>query len=405
MKASSLYPIEKVRDTEWVKTMGHTPTLMDYSRFNYVAQPEDGIAPASLVPQIGPYDKWATMWGYKPIPRATTPDEEKATLDAWAREQDATPWLRFSTAGSMGSDPGELTEAVGDADAVQATTLGYKNLGRVAGFLLAAATVNGDPWDDLSELYSRLVGQWATEANHVAAIVGGLSSRQVHGGQQGVRFTLVPKPQQIDALKFLNDNVFIAPTFLLNPEVLRRIEPQGAIERITRAQGRVLASLTMASRLSRMVEEEAIDGVNAYKPADMLTDLRRGLWRELDAPAVRIDAYRRAIQRAQVQMFGERLNGRDAVSDEARALYRGNLVALERQVTAAQARAADTATRYHLADVRREIGRVLDPKFQAAAPTQPGSTGRPTWDEIAAEAERESTASCWPDASGVDKNR
>ena len=120
--------------------MGHTPTLMDYSRFNYVAQPEDNIDVADLVPGIGPYDKWATMWGYKPIPGARTPDDEKKTLDEWARQQDATPYLRFSTTGSAGSDPGELTEAVGDEDAVASTTLGLKNLKRVADMLLTATT-------------------------------------------------------------------------------------------------------------------------------------------------------------------------------------------------------------------------------------------------------------------------
>jgi hypothetical protein len=105
MKASSLYPAEKVRDREWVKKMGHTPTLMDYSRFNYVAQPEDHIDPADLIPKIGPYDKWATMWGYKPIPSAKSAGRGEATLDEWARAQDATPWLRFTTSDSLGADP------------------------------------------------------------------------------------------------------------------------------------------------------------------------------------------------------------------------------------------------------------------------------------------------------------
>ena len=147
MKASSTYTIEQVRDPKWVKENGHTPTLMDYSRFNYVAQPEDKIDPADLIPKIGPYDKWATMWGYTPIPGAKTPDEEKATLDKWAREQDTKPYLRFSTEGNGGTDPGDKTEAVGDADAVRATTLGLKNLARVSEMLLAATTArSGDPW-------------------------------------------------------------------------------------------------------------------------------------------------------------------------------------------------------------------------------------------------------------------
>ena len=116
MKASSMYPQAKLRDAKWLKEMSHTPTLMDYARFTYVAQPEDNVDADDLVPRVGPYDKWATMWGYKPIPHAKTPEDEKKTLDEWAREQDATPFLRFSTAASRGADPGELTEAVGDED-------------------------------------------------------------------------------------------------------------------------------------------------------------------------------------------------------------------------------------------------------------------------------------------------
>ncbi len=136
MKASAMYSVAQVRDRNWVKQNGHTPSIMDYSRFNYVAQPEDNIDVADLIPKVGPYDKWATMWGYKPIPDAKTPDDEKATLDRWAREQDQTPWFRFSTAQAGSSDPYNLTEAVGDADAVLATTLGVKNLARVATLLL-----------------------------------------------------------------------------------------------------------------------------------------------------------------------------------------------------------------------------------------------------------------------------
>src|ERR1700741_280705 len=176
MKASSMYPAEKVRDKEWVHKMGHTPTLMDYSRFNYVAQPEDNIPPENLIPQIGPYDKWATMWGYKPIPGAKTADDEKKTLDEWARSQDAKPYLRFSTADARGSDPGENTEPVGDGDAVASTAYGIKNLKRVADMLLPATMHQGEPYDDLEELYGRMLGQCATELNHVTGIVAAFNS-------------------------------------------------------------------------------------------------------------------------------------------------------------------------------------------------------------------------------------
>ena len=280
MKASAEYPADKVRNPEWLRTMSHTPTLMDYSRFNYVAQPEDNIPPEDLIPKIGPYDKWATMWGYKPIPSARTADEEKATLDQWAREQDTKPWLRFSTADTRGSDPGENTEAVGDADAVASTALGIKNLQRVANMLLPATSQKGEPYDDLEELYGRMLGQWATELNHVTAIVGGFDSQQKHAGQDGVRFTIVPRARQAAAVRFLNDNAFATPTWAIRPEILRRIEPTGVLDRVNAAQERVLNSLLSNTRFARLVEQEAIDGAASYRPADFLVDVRKGIWRD-----------------------------------------------------------------------------------------------------------------------------
>ncbi len=393
MKASSTYPAEKVRDREWVRTMGHTPTLMDYSRFNYVAQPEDGLDPADLIPRIGPYDKWATMWGYKPIPGARTPDEEKPVLDEWARQQDQTPWLRFSTEGAAGADPGDLTEAVGDADAVWASGLGMKNLARVGEMLLPATTRPGEPYDELEELYGRLLGQWVLEMNHVAALVGGFYSQQKHGGQPGVRFTPVPRDRQAAAVTFLAEHAFRAPAFATNPEILRRIEPAGVLARVRTSQQRVLTTLLSPARLQRLVEQEAIDGAAAYRPTEFLADVRRHLWSELDAPSVRIDAYRRNLQRAYLELVNERLNGRQPVTDDQRALFRGELRALNARVVAALPRAADRATRLHLEDARDQIARTLDPKVLPPAPAAPGQAGPggpPGEDDPA-------VAGCWPD--------
>src|SRR5262249_28614495 len=207
MKGSSMYPQEKMRDPQWLHKMGHTPSIMDYSRFNYVVQPEDQVPVEDLVPRIGPYDVWATKWGYTPIANARNADEEKPTLDQWAREQDTTPWYRFTTAASAGSDPGEITEAVGDADAVKSTELGVKNLQRVAKMLLPATTgKKGEPYDDLAELLGRLLGQWVLEMNHVAALVGGVNSQQKYVGQQGLAFTPVSKARQKLAVAFLGEN-------------------------------------------------------------------------------------------------------------------------------------------------------------------------------------------------------
>ena len=365
MKASSMYPVENLRDPEWVKTMSHTPTLMDYARFNYVAQPEDGIAVADLIPKIGPYDVWATKWGYQPIPGADGPDDEKPTLDAWARQQDETPWYRFSTPGSLSADPGQQTEAVGDADAVRATALGVKNLERVAAMLLNAADVPGDPYDDLEALYGRLVGQWATEMNHVAGVVGGFRSQQKHFGQDGVRFTVIPRETQVDAIAFLNDHAFQTPMFLVDPNILRRIEPVGVLARIRSSQTRILRTLLSGSRITRLVEQEAIDGPGAYAATDFLSDLRNGLWSELDAADVRIDAYRRNVQRVYLELVGEQLNGRSPADGDARPFLRGELRALDRSVVAAFTRMSDRATRLHLEDARDQIAQILSPPASA----------------------------------------
>jgi hypothetical protein len=397
MKASSMYPFEKVRDPKWLKEYGHTPTIMDYSRFNYVAQPEDKIPAELLIPKVGPYDKWATMWGYKPIPGARTPQEEKKTLDEWARQQDKTPWLRFSTARSRGADPGELTEAVGDADAVKASTLGLKNLRRVADMLLTATTTRpGEPYNDLEELYGAMIGQWRLEMGHVAQIVGGFNSQQKYVGQEGVIFTPIAKERQAEAVRFLNENVFVTPSWIIRPEILRRIETNGALDRVKTAQQMVLTQLLSPARFARLVEQEVLDGAQAYRAVDLLADVRKGIWGELYATgALNIDAYRRNLQRAYLETMNDKLNGRTAVNDDQRPFIRGELRQISADATRAIARTTDRATRMHLEDVRDQIARILDPRFAPPAPATPALPFvLSRFDEAAPHA----TFTCWPEA-------
>jgi hypothetical protein len=389
MKASANYPAERLRDPEWLRTMGHTPTIMDYSRFNYVAQPEDNIDPKLLIPGIGPYDKFAIKWGYAPIPGAQTPDEEKPILDQWARVQDTTPWLRFSTAGSDGADAGENTEAVGDADAVWSTGLGLKNLARVMDNLLAATTREGEDWSDLEQVYGRALGQWATELNHVASIIGGVDSQDRHGGQDGVRFEPIPRPRQKAAVKFLNEHAFQTPQMFLKPEILRRIEPAGALTRIRTAQLRVLSNVLAPQRLARLVEQEAVDRKNAYTPTEFLADVRQGVFGELAQPRVKVDAFRRNLQRAYLELVAARLNGANRAMDDQRPMLRGELRTIAANARAAVARAADRETRLHLQDLSDEIAKILDPKFQQTSPA-PGAP-------VALPASLSNGESCWTD--------
>ncbi len=377
LKSSSLYPADKMRDREWLHTMGHVASVMDYAWFNYVAQPEDLIPVEDLIPRIGPYDRWATMWGYKPIPGAKTPDDEKTTLDEWAREQDKTPWLRFSTPDSKGSDPGEEGSAVGDADAIASTALGLKNLQRVSNMLLTATTAKkGEPYDDLAELYSTMLVQWSREMNHVAKIVGGFNSQEKYVGQSGVIFTPVSRKRQAAAVKFLNENAFMTPAFFINPGILRRIEPVGVIDRVRTAQLGILNNLMSSERLARLVEQETLDGKESYSPVDFLADVRKGVWGELEGTGeVKIDAFRRNLQRSYVELMNDRLNRPTPAppqipgytppptTEDVRPFFRGELKALSAAVTAAMPRAKDRETRMHLDDIKDQIAKALDPKI------------------------------------------
>jgi Spy/CpxP family protein refolding chaperone len=307
MKASSAYPVDSLRSASFLRTWGHTPTLMDYSRFNYVAQPEDRIPIELLIPDIGPYDKWATKWGYAPIPGARTPEDERRVLDEWAREQDTKPWLRFSTSGSAGTDPGELTEAVGDQDAVKATRLGLLNLQRAMNYVIGATVKPTDNFDDLEFLYGRMVGQWRTEIAHVVNILGGADSQEKYGSQTGPRFTPISRTRQKEAMEFLNENAFKVPTFFLEDDIVRRLEPAGSVARIVSAQNSILNSVLQNNRLVRMSEYEHELGANGYGLLELLRDVRSGVFSELRT-ASEIDVYRRALQRAYVENLNTKLN-------------------------------------------------------------------------------------------------
>jgi hypothetical protein len=408
MKSSSIYTLEQIRDKNFLRQYGHTPSIMDYSRFNYVAQPEDGIPVADLVPKIGEYDKFAIRWGYSSI-TAKNSDDEQADLNKWASEQDSKPQYRFSTAGSGTTDPGDLSEAVGDGDAVRATTLGLKNLQRVADMLLTATTGKpGEPYDELTEVYGRLVGQWTTEMNHVTSIVGGFLSQQKHIGQTGPRFTPVPKAKQAEAVKFLLDNAFQTPQFMVRPDILRLIQPTGAIPRVRTAQNSVMNSLLQAARLDRLIEQAAIDGAAAYTPTQFLGELRGGIWNELRTNAAVIDPYRRNTQRIYLDTIDNRLNGPTEPSPEVRALLKGELRTLRGQLVAAIPAATDRATRLHLEDSRDMIDEMLDPRAMRTrtAPAAAGGRGFANSVRLLDSSSRfdyendpflQQPLSCWPD--------
>jgi hypothetical protein len=370
--ASSLYPAESLRVASWVHRMGSTPSIMDYSRYNYVAQPEDHIAPADLVPRVGPYDRFAIRWGYAPIPKVADSDDERMTLDRWASEQDSVPWLRFAEWNV--AEFGTMPEAVGDADPVWSTGWGMKNLARVM-HMIPTALRPGQTNDDLSELYTQTLQQWRTEMGHVVTVVGGATVQHKSGSQRGPVYTPLSRVRQQAAVRFLNAQAFTTPKFLIDSHISRRFEPDGMLTRINSAQDMILSSLFNEGRLNRMVEYRAMGGDSTYSLAEMLSDLRHGIWSELSEPRVSIDPFRRALQGSYLTQLGEQLSRGGAYSiaqgymifsrgnqanSAARAAFRSELEALRAQVDAAVPRAADAETRTHLLAVQNDIARLLE---------------------------------------------
>ena len=384
MKGSGTYPVDSLRSKTWVAKMGHTPSIMDYSRFNYVAQPEDGIDPQYLIPDIGPYDKWFIKWGYAPLPQARTPFDEVALLSNWSKMQDTIPWLRFSTSDAAGTDPHDNTEAVGDNDPVKAAELGQRNLKRILGYIIPATTGPNKTLEALEERYSAVVGQWTTEMRHVTTVIGGAESQEKWADQPGARFTPMTRARQKEAVAFLQQNVFKTPIFFADTTILRRIEPQGMLQRINNAQNGILNSLLDAGKMARLVEFEALSGrpANAYPLTEFVTDVRNGIWSELNDQSVRVDAYRRALQRSYLNTVRSRIappaapagapagggggrggrGGGVGGNTDVRGVLRGELRALDAQIVQALRRTTDRASRLHLEDARTEIADILKGK-------------------------------------------
>jgi len=368
MKASSLYPVEKLRDPEWLRTMGHVPSLMDYSRFNYLVQPEDRVDPALLIPGVGPYDVFATRWGYAPIPSASTPEDELPTLNAWAREQDTHPWLRFSSPKADGGDAGENAEAVGDADAVTATGLGIRNLKRIVKQLPAMTPRDGQDDRTLEQLYRAAAGQWGRELSHVIAMVGGYRTQNKHNDQPGPVSEAVPRVQQAKAVKLLNEQLFATPQWLLEPAITERLrswEPNLMVQVYQRSLLRYLLDL---GRTRRLQDQSAVLGDKAYGVDTLLQDLRQGIFSELStgAPAT---AIRRNLQRGYLELLAERINATGVAVDDSRSLMREELKTLRQRLQAAAAKAPDALQRAHWAGLADYAARVLDPRMAGASMT------------------------------------
>ncbi len=356
MKSSATVPTDSLRSPTFTHKYGTTPSIMDYARMNYVAQPGDG---AYMFPIVSIYDKFSIEWGYTPFPEATSSDEERPFLNEIAARQKDEPMLLFGNLSTY--DPTQQREALGD-NHVKSTQYGIENIKRIMTFIVDAAGQEGDDFQTLSELYATVIQHRNWWLGHVVNWVGGIYSERKVYGQEGPVYTPVPRERQVEALQYLLDEAFQTPQYLLDQDVLDLIQPFGSGNRIMQGQRNLLLNLMSTPRLNRMAELEATRSASeVYAVDDMMTDLRKGIWSELGDNRVTIDMYRRNLQRAYLDVMEIQLPGLFIrTSSEGAVMIRGHLRALRRDVDRAISRAADNPTRYHLEDVSERIRDILD---------------------------------------------
>jgi hypothetical protein len=302
MGSSSAYPVDSLRSKTFTKKFGTAPSIMDYARWNYVAQPGDeGVAlmPSYWdTPNIGLYDKYSIKWGYKPILGVST-EEEKKILQGWILEKQDDLTYRY---GDPGIDPSSQTEDLGD-NAVKASEYGIANLKRIVPELINWSTVDGEDFNDLREMYNTVLSQFRRYMGHVTNNVGGVYQFYKTSDQNGAVYSHVDKNHQKLCIKFLNTHLFETPDWIIEKNILDKIEFAGITNRIRSIQSSYLNSLLDFGRMARMIENEALNGTNAYTLSQMMNDLKKGLWKELYKKE-KIDIYRRNLQRSYINRLG-----------------------------------------------------------------------------------------------------
>ena len=375
MGASSATPVEKLRDKAWVAQNGHTSSIMDYARFNYVAQPEDGVT--DFFPRIGDYDIWAIEWGYKYFVDAKSDEEEKKLLHDLTKEKVKNPRLAFGTEISP-NDPRYQTEDLSD-NSMKASEYGVKNLKRILPNLPEWSKENGESYSELEELYNNVVGQFNRYLGHVTKNVGGIYDTPKTYDMAGAVFEPVPKERQKEAMAFLSSHLFETPTWLMEGTILNKIRPDAGVDAIKTLQENTLNNLLSGSRIARLLETGK-DG--NYTLDEMMTDLRNSIWSELKSQKA-IDIYRRNLQKVFVEKaitylapkdpatiqyvpaggaYGSNIRRVDLKTTDLPSITRGQLESLLSEIKAAIGAAPDKLTRYHLEDVANRLDSALHPK-------------------------------------------
>ncbi|MCO6496378.1 MAG: zinc-dependent metalloprotease [Chitinophagaceae bacterium] len=377
--SSSTTPVEKLRDKNWLAQHGHTPSIMDYARFNYVAQPGDGIDKRGIYPRIGEYDKWAIQWGYMYLPQFKNSEDEAAYLTQLTTDSlRANKRLYFGTETDP-NDPRNQNEDLGD-NSMLASAYGIKNLQRIMPNILKWTSEPNKNYDNAATIYRELVTQFRRYIGHVAKNVGGIETTPTVIEEKKPAYVVTPKARQKEAIKFLQDQVFTTPKWLIDNDLYALIG-MNQVNTITGLQKSALGALLSTRTLNNLVQSELFDPVNSYTLTGMLGDLKDGIWKELKTHQ-NIDVYRRNLQKAYVEslvklikpakaaattqqtQFGQAAAAPSIAENDASSILKGHARALLAEVKAAIPLARDNASKLHLQDIADRLRDGLDPAIQ-----------------------------------------
>lgn len=361
MGSSVAYHVDSLRSPTFTSIHGTAPSIMDYARFNYIAQPGDGVT--SFYPQIGEYDDWSIEFGYRLLGPDVTVDQEEKEINKWILAKAGKPEFRFGRQQGRVIDPTAQTEDLGH-DAMLASELGIKNLKRITENLMDWGTVEGKDYSDLTELYNAMIGQYSRYMGHVSNNIGGIEGYYKTTDQEGAVYVHTAKEKQKRALNFLGDQLFDTPEWIIDTAILNRIEASGNVKRIGKVQTRYLNNVLDNERLLRMVENEALNGDKAYTASDMLNDLQNSLWSELKTGKT-IDVYRRNLQKAYVDRMGELLYPEkdEYMNSDIPSLVRATLVELKKMIKSGVGRQSGIS-KDHLSDMLSRIDKVLESEIK-----------------------------------------
>ena len=354
MAASFAYPVDSLRSGKFTQKMGIAATIMDYARYNYIAQPGDKNI--RFIRQLGPYDHYAINWGYRKLSWAKTPEQEVETLDKWIEDKADNPIYRF---GGQRFDPSAQTEGIGN-DQVKASTYGVKNLKIIAKNLPDWTSNQTNNYEDLSELYGELLGVWSRYVGHVSGNIGGVYEYNKKPSQDGFVYQPVSKEKQKESMSWLQENAFKTQDWLLDNSILANIDESGYTNRMLRLQNRQLATLLSTSRLERMIDASVIEP-NSYEVIDMVRDLRNGIFSEANYTR-NVDVFRRNLQKAFIDRMASIMNSKSPKHADINSIVRGELESLNFQLTIAKNRRVNRMTKYHYRDCLAKIKQILDPK-------------------------------------------